>query len=315
MLKYRRIYDFDLIVNFLLSTFSSPTHWPEWNLLVSKFFKTEFYYFGAIDGNKLVGICPVHKKKEVLTSRLISGQYHFIPNGGWLFNKFKKINLSDIPLPYNSAFECFALPALTDFKVTYTQLRKPFQTLIVDLRSSEEIIWNDSVDSKRRNMIRKAYKTGIRILKESGNLDLFFLLNSDSAKSKGLEHLPLNFFSELIQQSHNIKFIPFVAFNGEEPVAALGLIHDKDYSYYWLGATKQNSKNMGQGELLQWEAIKYSKSQGCKYYDLCYIEKERLPHIYQFKKGFSQTEVQISYLTRKTLMYRILNKLQKSSSH
>lgn len=299
------------VIKFLKQNFSSPTHWPDWNLLVSKYYNTEFYYFGLFESGELIGICPVHEKNKRLTKMLISGQCHFIPNGGWLMNTHKMICLSDIHIPLNCNLECFSLPHLQEFKVNYNQCIKSFYTLVISLKSSEDEIWRDSIDSKRRNMIRKANKMGIKITKDTENIEQFYSLYADSNKSNNLELLPLSFFCELLQNANNIKFIPFVAYSEDGPCGALGLIHDKNYSFYWLGATKKDSANLGQGELLQWEAILYSKEKGCTYYDLCFIEKDRLPNIYEFKKGFSKNEVEISFVQKKTFVFRVLNRLQK----
>jgi lipid II:glycine glycyltransferase (peptidoglycan interpeptide bridge formation enzyme) len=124
----------------------------------------------------------------------------------------------------------------------------------------------------------------------------------------GLESLSYDFFNEL-SKCESINFNPLVAYFNNVPYGALGLIFDKNYALYWIGASNESAGNLGQGELLQWEAIKLVKTFGCKYYDLCYIEKERLPHIYEFKKGFSRNEIEIPYFNRTTLVFKALNKI------
>jgi hypothetical protein len=305
------IHQFDRIIEFLNSNFSSPTHWPEWNLLISNYYNTDFYYFGLLEEKKLIGICPVHETKAGLTKNLHSGQFHYIPNGGWLLNKEQKISLSKLPIPINATFECFSLPALKEFGTKYSKTVKLFYTLVVDLEQNEDEIWSGSINSKRRNMIRKSLRMGAKALMGVELLSDFYALYSESNIILGFEGLPRIFFQELIEESTNVHFVPFVAYYNDYPMATLGLIYDKDYALYWLGATKHNSENLGQGDLLQWEAIRYSRDNGCKYYDLCYIEKERLPQIYQFKKGFSNTEVEVPYLQRKRILFRILNKFKK----
>jgi hypothetical protein len=309
---YKKIVDFDLIIRFLEVNFSSPTHWPEWNLLVSKYFNTDFYYFALLDKKgELVGICPIHETRNGLTKSLNSGQFHYIPNGGWLLSCEKEINISGLPIPFNARFECFALPAIKEFGAKYSKPTKSFCTLIVDLEKDEDEIWSESIDSKRRNMIRKSLKTDLRIKKGFDALKDFYMLYSENSDRKGIEKLPISFFEELTREVKNVHFVPFVAYKDDFRCGALGLIYDKDYAFYWLGSTKHNAGNLGQGDLLQWEAIQHSKANGCKYYDLCYIEKERLPHIYEFKKGFSKTEVEVPYILKKQTMFRIMNKLQK----
>jgi hypothetical protein len=295
---------------FLLKNFSSPTHWPDWNLLVSKYNNTSFYYWGLFEKGTLIGICPIHETKTGLLKNLYSGQFHLIPNGGWLLNREFTLNPSDFPLSHNSKFECFTLPQIKEFGVKYTKFTKLNHTLLLDLRQEEDEIWKKSINAKRRNMIRKAKKNGVSVKKDEINLANFYSVYSMANERYGLSSLPLDFFKEL-QESKNVRFIPMLAYYNDSPYGALGLIYDKDYAFYWLGASVENSENMGQGDLLQWEAIKHSQENGCKYYDLCYIEKEKLPHIYEFKRGFAKTEVQIPYLNRKKLFFKVLNKLQK----
>lgn len=310
-MRYKKITDYDLIIRFLKINFSSPTHWPEWNLLVSKYFNTHFYYFGLFEKDNLIGVCPVHETKSGLIKNLNSGQFHFIPNGGWIINRAKDIDHLKIPVPCNASFECFTLPAINEFGASYSRSVNSFHTLIVVLDKEENEIWSVSINSKRRNMIRKSIKMGVTIVKGEEALSDFYTLYSDGSRLHGFEGLPLDFFGDLIKSCDNINFVPFVAYYNYFPCSALGLVYDKNYAYYWLGATNHDSENFGQGDLLQWEAIRYSKAKGCKYYDLCYIEKERLPHIYEFKKGFSNTEVEISYIQKKQTMFMIMNKLQK----
>ena len=83
----KKLTDFNLVEQFLTNTFSSPTHWPEWNILISELYKTKFYYLGAFENGKLIGICPIHEEIKGILKNLYSGQFHYIPNGGWIFNK------------------------------------------------------------------------------------------------------------------------------------------------------------------------------------------------------------------------------------
>lgn len=71
-----------IVEEFLKNNFSSPTHWPNWNILVSKYFHTDFLYSLAFSGIELIGICPLHKITNGALSNFYSGQFHFIPNGG-----------------------------------------------------------------------------------------------------------------------------------------------------------------------------------------------------------------------------------------
>lgn len=300
---------FDEVIDFLNKNFSSPTHWPEWNLLVSKYYNTVFYYFVLIDKNEIMGICPIHETITGLKKNLNSGQFHYIPNGGWLLNKEKEINIFNIPIPFNARFECFALPEIKEFGATYHKNKHSFLTLLINLAQSEEDIWMKSISSRRRRMIRKAQNNEIIVQKDISSLNIFYSIYESANKEYRLKNLPFAFLKGLIDVGE-IGFMPFIAYYKNIPCGALGLIYDKDYAIYWIGAAVHDSKNLGQGDLLQWEAILHSKNIGCKYYDLCYIEKERLPNIYEFKKGFSNYEVKVPFIVKKRILFRIMNKLK-----
>ncbi len=312
-MKIKKEKDFQIINKFLNSNFSSPSHQPEWNLLISKYYNTKFYYFTAYKKEKLFGICPVHETGNGYLKTLHSGQFHFIPNGGWIFNKKTEVTEQFYPIPATRMFQCFSLPLIDQFNAIYNlKNQKKFWTLIINLKKNLDEIWRNDLNTKRRNMIRKAEKFGIKIINDDKtDLREFYKYYAKANQKNKLQSLPLNFFIELFTFSKNVYFDILWAENDKVKIAAVVTIYDRNYSFYWLGIPIENTPNLGQGELLQWEAIKRIKEYGCKYYDLCYIQKEKLPHIYKFKKGFSKTEVPIILHTKKSYIYRVLNKTKK----
>jgi len=300
---------------FLENNFSSPTHWPDWNLLISKYFNTNFFYWGYFENNSLTGIYPVHevKYKRILKKRY-SGQFHLIPNGGWIFSKPVKVDAGfflkrkDV-LTQNTTF---SLPLLNEFNVSYNEIKTtPKATLIINLKKTEEEIWKDDINSKRRNMIRKSQKEGVEIKKftDEQGLRSFYDVYREASKRFSARQLDYHFFEEMFFKSPNIQLHLYAAYKDNVQLANVGIVSDKDYSFYWLGNNANDAKNIGQGELLQWHTIKKMKEKGCKYYDLCYIEPEKLPHIYKFKKGFSKSEHEIKLINKKPLPFKVVNKL------
>ena len=311
-MKVHRLTDRDhqQVTEFLRGTFSSPTHWPGWNNLVSRYYNTDFYYYGLVGDGVLQGIFPVHEVRQGLTTGLLSGQFRYIPYGGWLKKADDGGTAPEIPVRAAGRLECFALPSVIEFRYRYPKATESFSTMIVDLARDESAIWSGSVDSKRRNMIRKAMKSGVTVASGEAVMDDFCRLYEEGARLNGLTPMSREFLAELDTSVGDVRFIPFVAFIGGRPAGALGLIHDKDYAVYWLGATDRQSPNLGQGEILQWEAIRYSRQNGCRYYDLCYVDRERLPGIYEFKKGFSDMTVTVPYLNHRRFSYKVLNKIK-----
>lgn len=312
MIKIITSNDYNLVNNFLNNNFSSPTHYPDWNDVISKNFNTNFYYLLLYENKELTGICPVHEIKKNSFKHWFSGQFHYNPYGGWILsqNGLKSINNYKHYNHYDF-FQIFALPQIPEFSIESLKKRPIFfKTLIVDLTKNLDKIWSEDIDTKRRNMIRKAEKNNIRTeILENKFSDNWYSLYLKTNKNYNLEVLSETFFVDLFKNTNNISFLIINAYYEDNIISSAVIVLDKFYSIYWLG-NNLKQYNLGQSELIQWTAIKKAKEMGCKYYDLCYIEKDRLPHIYEFKKGFSKWEVDVPLITYKSLTYRIVNKLK-----
>lgn len=293
---------------------SAPTHWPDWNLIVSEHKGTEFFYYAAFEKNDLIGLCPVHMEKKGSTRRLFSGQFQYIPYGGWIITKPIVADRSLFPIRGNESVSVFALPSLGDYALEWGRRRyaRGFATLCIDLRNDEDWLWKNTVDAKRRNMIRKADKNQLRVeIVGLDGFDALYDLYSQANERNGLVSLSKSCLVALLFGTKNISFLNMIAWKEDRPLSAVVIALDKDYALYWLGAGAVDAPNLGQGEFLQWEAIRRAKRHGCKVYDLCYVEKERLPAIYEFKKGFSKDEYEVMHFNERSFAYRLLNRISK----
>jgi hypothetical protein len=101
--------------SFILKNNGLIFHEPEFNLIVSEFYNTSFFYWVAYNKKDIVGICPGHLIKNKLLNQIYSNPAIFeIPYGGWVYNKskislsvlLKKMNLKfNEALSYWSGFE------------------------------------------------------------------------------------------------------------------------------------------------------------------------------------------------------------------
>ena len=307
--------DFGLVETFLERNFSSPTHWPDWNLCVSEEFDTDFYYLLAYQDNELIGVYPKHRERlKGVLFREFSGQYKLIPFGGWIFSR--PINVSNGLMNYSKKILvnslCYSLPEIPEFNVNLSNLSgDAMQTLAINLSNNLEDIWENELNGKRRNMIRKAERERIEILEDdlSEAIDNFYPIYEICAKRFTSFVLRRQFFESLILRSKNITLKIFSALHGNEIIANVVVIADKNFCFYWMGNNLNQIKNLGQGDLLQWAVIKSMKSFGCKYYDLCYIEPERLPAVYEFKRGFAKTAYPVFRISHSSFGYKIMNRI------
>jgi len=307
-LKFRKITEFGQINEFLLTVFSSPTHWPDWNLILSRFQNTNFYYFAAYQNDELIGICPVHEIKKRLTTQLYSGQFYYNPYGGWIFKRKTGFDIMKTPVRLNQSLVGFTLPLLEEFNAVYSNdINAEFQTLLIDLRKPYDKVFEEDFESRVRGTIRKAIKNDVSI-KIDNDLDLFYHYYKESCDKRGQPKLTLPFFTDLFERSKNIRFeISWAIFN-EKPIGLDVICYDKNYSTGYWNYVFADAPKLGQGTLIIAESIRRSQTYGCSFFDFCFVEKERLSAIYQFKKGFSKTEVPIIHFGIKPFTYRIINK-------
>jgi lipid II:glycine glycyltransferase (peptidoglycan interpeptide bridge formation enzyme) len=69
-------------------------------------------------------------------------------------------------------------------------------------------------------------------------------------------------------------------------VAAAG-----DTGVYLLAATSSEGLNAKGAHLLQWRAMEWLKSRGCRWYELGGVNPEKNPGVFQFKNGMGGEDV------------------------
>jgi hypothetical protein len=289
-------------------------HYTKLNEIVSSANHTVLSYFIAYIDKEMIGICPIHSVRKGLVSSAYSnnGSYE-IPYGGWVFNE----NVTSFEQLWNSLpsahFESLTYwtTLMYDIPDVLKSGSSKLESGLIDLSVSNDDIWQKCVHSKRRNMIRKAEKSDI-IIKNYGSegIRIFYNMMIEMKYRAGLKEKPCDYYEKILSEYYPEKAIVSIALIADKPITGAIILGNKNMMHYWKGASVVNVPNVGQGELLQWEAIKWSKNKGAKYYDLCVIEPQRLPHIAKFKMGFSKTFVTFYCITKKTLLFRVINKIQ-----
>ena len=153
--------------------------------------------------------------------------------------------------------------------------------LLASLAPTEEELFATTVDSNRRNMIRKAQKAGITAQEATAaDLPAFEALlratyercghHAAARKLAGSEVLatlgPIGQAGLLLAHT-----------DAGEVMSGLFFLGNRHMMHYWLGASSYDHKNMGQNELLQYTAMCKAKALGTAQWDLCVYEPDKLP--------------------------------------
>ena len=294
-------------------------HETKFNEIVSGSFNTSLSYLLAYVNNKLAGICPMHTIKNGILKLTYSNPAIFeVPYGGWVFDN-KQVSIQHLLNQTNPALNehltYWSNIQIKEDSNEYDNLNFSYhKTAVIDLSPDEDTIWKGVINSKRRNMIRKALKSGVKIRSyDAEGFKSYYPLMTDMHDKANLETKPVSYYENVMHNYFAKKQAAiFLAEINSEVMSGVILIGNKYIMHYWQGASRRVAPNLGQNELLQWEAIKWAKHNGGKYYDLCVVEQERLPHIARFKLGFSKNIVPFYHISKKPLGFRVLSKLQKT---
>lgn len=75
------------------------------------------------------------------------------------------------------------------------------QTAVIDLSPDEDTIWKGVINSKRRNMIRKALKSGVKIrLCGPEGFELYYPLMTDMHDKANLETKPVSYYENVLHK-------------------------------------------------------------------------------------------------------------------
>tara|TARA_Y100001970_G_scaffold290568_1_gene424742 strand:- start:185 stop:1141 length:957 start_codon:yes stop_codon:yes gene_type:complete len=289
----------------------SVFHEYKLNKIFSLKFKTELFYLVNNPDNISIA-CPIHKEK--LENNLI--KYHSIPlydipYGG--FVGYPIPVLSKFSLGFNEALNYTGFPYSDGYDSNALSKYSYGETCMVDLSLAEDEIFDKILDSNRRNMIRKAIKNNIIIKKyfSKDGLNEFWKILSKLHDKLGYSQLTYDLYLEIFNKYKKLKKIfTLIAYKEDRVISGILVIGNSSYMHYYKGASETKIKNYGQGELLQWEAIKLAKELGTSYYDLCNLNKKKLPSIYKFKTGISNKIYLYPKYTYKTISSKILSRIK-----
>jgi peptidoglycan pentaglycine glycine transferase (the first glycine) len=146
----------------------------------------------------------------------------------------------------------------------------PNTTVLVDLRQSDDEILAQMRKSTRYS-VRLASRKGITV--REGNetdLHLFFKwAQADAARDPSYTIYDLSYYQEAWRQfAPHDKMKVLVAYYGDQPLGVTIVLSLGNWGVYKWGSSSGSHRKKMPNHLLQWEAIRWCKEKGCRYYDL-----------------------------------------------
>ena len=157
----------------------------------------------------------------------------------------------------------------------------PSYTYVLDLTLSVEDLWKRMTNERRKNVV-KGEKDGLTVRKLEDLHVIKSLVNNTFLRQK------MKFNGDcldniLFEFASSDNSFAFGTYFKEDPIACAFCIYDRHTAYYILGGYDSENKHHGAGALAMWNAIKYAKDLGLKYFD---FEGSMIPQIERYFRGF-----------------------------
>jgi lipid II:glycine glycyltransferase (peptidoglycan interpeptide bridge formation enzyme) len=175
---------------------------------------------------------------------------------------------------------------------------EPAQTLMLDLRKSEDEILAEMKQKTRYN-IRLAEKRGVEI-KESQNLEkdieIFYEISRETAERDKISIHPFEYYQKMVTEINSEKIKLYLAKYENQVIGAIIIRFFGGMATYLHGASSNLHRNVMVNYAIQWRAIQDAKSHGCEKYDFGGIKiteennKNSWQGITRFKLSFAPKE-------------------------
>lgn len=159
----------------------------------------------------------------------------------------------------------------------------------MDLEGCDEESAMMLIHSKARNCVRKAIKEGVEIVEKGvESVDEFHKIMLITGERDNFATRGPDYFRRVMEAFGDDARICFAYYNGEAIGCTLH-VRCGDKVWWLYGASSNAHRELQPNYLLQWEAIKWTMSKGCRWYDLRggYPDENNPLHgIFMFKKKF-----------------------------
>jgi len=174
-------------------------------------------------------------------------------------------------------------------------------TVLINLEPLEEEILA-RMKQKTRYNIRLAEKKGVVLrIGTIHDLDLLYKMYAETSIRDGFVIRDQEYYQTVWKSFMNAGLLalegsnlprcePLIAEVNAEPVAAIFVFYFAGRAYYVYGMSRNVHREKMPAYLLQWEAIKRARANGCKVYDLwgapdVFDESDSMWGVYRFKEG------------------------------
>lgn len=145
---------------------------------------------------------------------------------------------------------------------------QPARTVKVPLLDDEALL--KQMHQKTRYNVRLAQRRGVTVRRasyEPAEVDAFYDLMLDTAQRNAFGVHERRYYDEFLRTFGDSAALLFAEIEGK-PVAGVIAVSFGDEAIYMYGASSTKDRAHGAGFIIQFEAMRWAREQGCKVYDL-----------------------------------------------
>jgi len=276
----------------LESPHSVFAHHLGWKNVIEETYKHRSFYLMGYRDNKVVGILPLFLIKSLLFGNCMVTS-PFLTFGG-IVSDDETVTTALIDKAIEIAHKQ---------KVNYIEIRNEKQTgylphtksiyytLLLDLSSGIDTLWNSSLHSSTRRNILKAYQSGLVIEEGHDHLKHFVDINAQNMHRLGTPSHCYHFFYNILKHFPQSTLI--MVRSEHTYIGGMLLVYYKDTVLMPWVASLQSYFHLKPNNLLYWEAITRAVKKGYRYFDFGRSKWDS--GTFRFKSQFGAKPVQIHY--------------------
>lgn len=192
--------------------------------------------------------------------------------------------------PSSPSAQVIATLGSRDWRLSSEQIQFR-NTILIDLTREEDELLK-AMKSKTRYNVRLAGRRGVKVrLGKLADLPLFYEMYVETSGRDEFIIRPFVYYRHAWQAFIEANLAQlFIAEYAGQPLAGLILFRFGKKTWYLYGASRDLHRNLMPNHLLQWEAMRWAKAQGCTVYDMWGApdvpdESDPMWGVYRFKEG------------------------------
>ena len=258
-------------------------HRRQWREIIESVFRHRTHYLYAERAGDIVGILPLaHVASRLFGSSLVS--LPFCVYGGAAVSEPAAREAL-----HRNAFDLASSLQVGHFELRNREITEPgwvhrdlYATFRKPLLSDAEANF-EAIPSKRRNMVRRAAKAGLRVVLND-TVDRFFPLYADNVHRHGTPPFPKQYFRALANAfGPDQEILTVLDANGRAVASAFLFYFRDEVIPYYVGDCVE-ARNLAANDFMYWEIIRHAAVRGCRTFD--WSRSKKGTGSYEFKRNW-----------------------------